>query len=197
MVVLLLCAPSLAGDDVTVVLGRPEVGKSVGQAIYGSIRWNEQQSAKAALAVGVEYRHWFANRFGIQVDYNRTNTNAVFDSIAIPGLLTFPVTRHEISAAVVRRFGRPESKLRPFFTMGPGVLLFDGGYAPGGNVGWSATPELAAAGGMDRPLSRHLSFRIAYSVHFFRNTGFGDPQFHPGMARLQQPTVGLSWKFWR
>jgi hypothetical protein len=37
-------------------------------------------------------------------------------------------------------------------------------------------------GGVDTPLRRHLSLRTAYRFHFFPNTDFGDPQFHPGFT---------------
>lgn len=195
VLVLLLCVPAVAGDDVTLVFGRPLVGNSVGRATYGSSTWDVQQSAKTGVALGLEYRHWFANRFGIQLDYNRTSTNAIFNSLSFDGSLSFPVTRHEISGGFVRHFGRPESRLRPFFNLGPGILLFVGGNAPGGNVGWSAAPELVLGGGLDTPISGHLSLRTAYRFQFFRNTDFGDPQFHPGLAHVQQPMVGLSWKF--
>ena len=192
---LLLCASAFAGDDVTLVLGRPMVGSAVGSATYGDSTWDQEQSAKVGLAVGLEYRHWFANHSGFQLEYNHTNTNATFTSFSFNSSVTFPVTRHEISGAFVRHFGRSESKLRPFFNVGPGILLFNGGSAPGGTVGWSATPEGIFGCGVDTPVSRHLSLRTGYRFHLFRNTDYGDPHFHPGLAHIQEPTVGLSWKF--
>ena len=193
--VLLLCVPARAGDDVTLVMGRPMGGSAVGSATYGSDTWDQLQSAKDGLAAGLEYRPWFGGRSGIQLDYNRTSTNATFQSLSFDSSLKFSVARHEISGAFVRQFGRSESKFHPFFNLGPGVLLYNGGSAPGGNVGWSATFEGVFACGVDTPLSTHLSFRTAYRFHLFRNTDYGDFHFHPGLAHIQEPTVGLSWKF--
>ena len=85
----LLCVPGIAGDDVTLVVGRPLVDNSAGRAPYGSDSWDVQQSAKAGLALEFEHRHWFANRFGIQLDYNRTSTNAVFNSLSFDSSLSF------------------------------------------------------------------------------------------------------------
>jgi hypothetical protein len=45
------------------------------------------------------------------------------------------------------------------------------------------------------PISRLLSFRAGYTYHLFRNSDYGDRQFHPRLAHIQQPTVGMSWKF--
>jgi len=193
IIALLLCLSAFAGDDITLAVGRPMVDETSGSAVYGSDTWEEQQSAKAALAVGLEYRHWFTSRSGFQVDFNRTSTNAAFtDSF---GSVRFAVTRYELSGAFTRHFGRSESKLHPFLNLGPGVLLFSGGYAPGGTVGWSATPEGIVAAGFDTPVSRHLSLRTGYRFHFFRNTNYGDPTFHPGFAHIQEPVFGLSWNF--
>jgi len=193
IIALLLCLPAFAGDDITLAVGRPMVDETPGTAVFESDTWEEQQSAKAALAVGLEYRHWFTNRSGFQLDFNRTGTNATFaDSF---GSVRFAVTRYELSGAFTRHFGRSESKLHPFLNVGPGVLLFDGGYAPGGTVGWSAVPECVLAGGFDTPLSKHLSLRTAYRFHLFRNTNYGDAAFHAGFARIQEPMVGLSWNF--
>jgi len=190
---LLLCLPALAGDDITLALGRPMVDETSGSAVFGSDAWEEQQSAKAALAVGLEYRHWVTSRSGFQLDLNRTSTNATFtDSF---GSVRFSVSRYELSGAFARYFGRSESRLHPFFNAGPGVLLFSGGQAPGGTVGWSAVPECVLAGGFDTPLSKHLSLRTAYRFHLFRNTNYGDAAFHAGFARIQEPMVGLSWNF--
>jgi len=194
VMVLLLCVTAFADNDVTLVIGRPVVGSAVGSATYGSNTWDQLQSAKDGLAVGLEYRHWFANRSGIQLDYNHTSTNATFRSLSFNASLSFAVTRHEISGTLVRHFGRSESKVHPFFNVGPGILLFRGGSAPGGTVGWSATPEGVLAGGVETPVSRHLSLRTAYRFHLFRNTDYGDPHFHPGFAHIHEPTVGLSWK---
>jgi hypothetical protein len=85
----LLCVPGVAGDDVTLVVGRPLVDNSVRGATYGSDGWDVQQSAKAGLALELEHRHWFANRFGNQLDYNRTSTNAVFNSLSFDSSLSF------------------------------------------------------------------------------------------------------------
>ena len=195
LVALLLGLPAFAGDDVTLAVGRPMVEETSGTAVFVSDTWEEQQSAKAALAVGLEYRHWFTSRSGFQVDFNRTSTNAAFtDSF---GSVRFAVTRYELSGAFTRHFGRSESKLHPFLNLGPGVLLFSGGYAPGGTVGWSAVPEGVVAAGFDTPVSRRLSLRTGYRFHFFRNTNYGDPTFHPGFAHIQEPMVGLSWSFTR
>jgi opacity protein-like surface antigen len=194
-IALLLCVPAFAGDDVTLVLGRPMVGSAVGSTTYGSSSWDQQQSARDGLSAGLEFRHWFTNQSGIQVDYDRTSTNATFQSSSFNSSVRFPVARHEISGAFVRYLGRSESRVRPFFTVGPGILLFNGGDAPGGNVGWSASPEGVVACGVDTPLSRHLALRTAYRFHLLRNTDYGDSHFHPGLAHIQEPTVGLSWKF--
>jgi len=195
VLVLLLCVPAFADNDVTLVLGRPMVGSAVGNATYGSSTWDQQQSAKDGLAAGVEFRHWFANHSGFQLDYDRTSTNATFQSFSSDSSVRFPVTRHEMSGAFVRHFGRSESRVHPFFSVGPGILLFNGGSAPGGNVGWSAAFEGILACGVDTPVSRHLFLRTAYRFHLFRNTDYGDAHFHPGLAHIQEPTVGLSWKF--
>ena len=193
--VLLLCVPAVAENDLTLVLGWPFVGNSVGDSTEGGSPSYEQQSAKTGLSIGLEYRHRLTDRVGIQFDYNRTSTNATFRCLSSDSWLSYRVTRHEISGGFVRYFKRSESKLHPFFYAGPGVLLFDGGYATGGMVGWSATPEVVLAGGFDRAVSKHLSVRTAYKLHLFRNPDFGDPQFHPGFAHIQQPMVGLSWQF--
>jgi opacity protein-like surface antigen len=193
--VLLLCVPAFSGDDVTLVIGRPMVGSAVGSTAYGNSTWDQQQSAKDGLAAGFEYRHWFADHSGFQLDYNRTSTNATFTSLSFNSSLSFPVTRHEISGTFVRRFGRSESKFHPFVYLGPGVLLFRGGSAPGGNVGWSAGLDGILGCGVDTPLSTHLSLRTAYRFHLFRDTDYGDPHFHPGLTHIQEPTVGLSWNF--
>jgi len=195
VLVVLLCVPAFAGNDVTLVIGRPMVASAVGNATYGSSTWDQQQSAKDGLAVGLDYRHWFANRSAIQLDYNRTSTNATFRSLSFNASLSFPVKRHELSGTFVRYFGRSESKMHPFFNVGPGILLFNGGSASGGTVGWSANPEAVLGCGVDTPVSRHLSLRTAYRFHLFRNTNYGDPHFHPGLAHIQEPTAGLSWKF--
>jgi len=193
VLLLLLSVRAFAGNDIAVAVGRPTVGDTTGNAIYASDSWDEQQSAKPGLALGAEYRHWFTNRSGFQVDFNRTNTNATFKTPLAS--VSFSVKRYEMSGAFVRYFGRPESKLHPFLNVGPGILLFSGGYAPGGTVGWSASLEGIISGGFDTPVSRHLSVRTAYRFHFFRNTNYGDPAFRPGFAHIQEPTVGLSWKF--
>ncbi len=153
VLVLLLCVPAFADNDVTLVLGRPMVGSAVGNATYGSSTWDQQQSAKDGLAAGVEFRHWFANHSGFQLDYDRTSTNATFQSFSSDSSVRFPVTRHEMSGAFVRHFGRSESRVHPFFSVGPGILLFNGGSAPGGNVGWSAAFEGILACGVDTPLA--------------------------------------------
>jgi len=193
--ILLLCVPAVAENDLTLVLGWPFVGNSVGNSTEGGSPSYEQQSAKTGFSIGLEYRHRFANRVGIQFDYNRTSTNATFRCLSSDSWLSYRVTRHEIGGAFVRYFNRSESKLHPFFHVGPGVLLFDGGYATGGTVGWSATPEVVLGGGFDTAVSKHLSVRTAYRLHLFRNSDFGDAQFHPGFTHLQQPMVGLSWQF--
>lgn len=193
VVVLLLCYPAFTGNDLALTVGRPAVGNTLGSAVSGNDTWDEQQSAKPGLAVGVEFRHWFTSRSGFQLDFDRTSTNATFmDSF---GSLRFAVTRYEMNGTLIRYFGRSESKLRPFLNVGPGVLLFSGSSAPGGTVGWSAALEGVVGGGFDTPVAKHLSLRTGYRFHLFRNTNYGDPAFHPGFAHIQEPIVGLSWKF--
>jgi len=195
VVALLLSIPAWAGDDVTVLIARPMVGSAGGSTTYGSTTWDQLQSARDGTAVGLEYRHSFNRRYAFQLDYDRTSTNATFQSLVSNSSVTFPVARHEISGAFIRYFGPSESRLRPFFNVGPGILLFDGGYAPGGDVGWSASPEAVLGCGVDTPLSKHLAVRTGFRFHIFRNTNYGDSHFHAGVAHIQEPIVGLGWKF--
>jgi hypothetical protein len=189
----LLCYPASAENDLALAVGRPAVGNTSGSAISGNDTWYEQQSAKPGPSVGVEFRHWFTDRSGMQLDCNRTSTNASF--IDSYGSLRFAVGRYEMNGTLVRYFGRSESRLHPFLNAGPGVLLFNGGSAPGGTVGWSAALEGVVGGGFDTPVGKHIFFRTGYRLHLFRNTNYGDPGFHPGFAHIEEPIVGLGWKF--
>ena len=193
--VLLASVPVIAGEDATLILGWPLVSNAIGDAAYGTNTWNQQQSAKAELSAGLEYRHWFSEHSGIQFDYNRTGTDATFTSLSFNASLNYRVTRHEISGAFVRKLSRPETRLRPFFVAGPGVLLFDGGYALGNKVGWASAPEFVFGGGIDTSITKRLSVRTAFRFHLFRNPNFGDPNFHPGFAHMQQPVIGLTSSF--
>jgi hypothetical protein len=157
------------------------------------------QSSKISFGGSAEYRRWFGNN-GFAVTYSVVASNANFWSPAEKFKMS--LTRHEGVVSYVRRFF-PNSKLRPYVSLGAGGFVTHGGFGywmngvwmPQGYLGVDGQFELRAATGFDLWHTRHFGIRTGYVVHWFRAPNFSDPSYRGARTFITEPQIGLLWAF--
>jgi opacity protein-like surface antigen len=172
--------------------GRSEVSvQALGSFVKTTTDNGVQQSATNSGGVLANYRFFFTNDNGVEVNYGYSlNTQAY----GLPsGLFGVRAHQHEVTAAYVYR--HPLRRLTPFAEAGVGALVFD----PNDVAGASAQTRAAFVygGGADFNLTKRVFLRAEYRGLVYNSPTF-DLSETSGTDRVThraEPSVGFGYRF--
>src|SRR5262249_38690625 len=129
--------------------GRSEVSvQAFGSFVKSTTDKGVDQGATNSGGVLANYRFFFANNHGVEVNYGYSRNTQTYGLSS--GLLGVKSDQHEITAAYVYR--RPLRKFTPFVEAGVGALLFDPTDLPG--VSTQTRAAFVYGGGADFNITR-------------------------------------------
>jgi outer membrane immunogenic protein len=184
----LAALPVMAQDEA----GRSEVSvQAFGSFVKSTTQNGIQQDATNSGGVLANYRYFFANSHGVEVNYGYSlNTQRYGFGGGLAGVKS---NQHEVTAAYVYR--HPMRNITPFALAGVGGIVFDPTDAPG-----AATQARAAfvyGGGADFKITHRLFARAQYRGFIYNSPTF-DLSPVAGADRVThraEPSVGFGYRF--
>ncbi len=172
--------------------GRSEVSvQAFGSFVKSTIDNGIQQQATNSGGVLANYRFFFSNSSGVEVNYGYSLNTQTYGLSS--GLLGVKSNQHEVSAAYVYR--HPMKHFTPFVEAGVGGLVFDPSDAPGAST--QSRAAFVYGGGADFNLTRHVFVRAEYrglvynSPTFDLSEAFGADR----ITHRAEPSVGFGYRF--
>jgi opacity protein-like surface antigen len=172
--------------------GRSEVSvQAFGSFVKSTTDNGVQQSASDSGGVLANYRFFFTNDNGVEVNYGYSLNTQTY---GLPtGPLGVKAHQDEVSAAYVYR--HPLRRFTPFAEAGVGGLIFDPKDAPG------ATTQTRAAfvygAGADFSLAKRVFLRAEYRGLVYESPTFGlsDTLGPDRVTHRAEPSVGFGYRF--
>ena len=172
--------------------GRSEVSvQAFGSFVKSTTDKGVEQSATNSGGVLANYRFFFANNHGVEVNYGYSRNTQNFGLSS--GILGVKSDQHEITAAYVYR--HPLRNFTPFVEAGVGALLFDPTDLPG--VSTQARAAFVYGGGADFNFTHRLFARVQYRGFVYNSPTF-DLVSTVGTDRIThraEPSVGFGYRF--
>jgi outer membrane immunogenic protein len=172
--------------------GRSEVSvQAFGSFVKSTTDNGIQQQATNSGGVLANYRFFFSNSSGVEVNYGYSLNTQTYGLSS--GLLGVKSNQHEVSAAYVYR--HPMKHFTPFVEAGVGGLVFDPSDAPGAST--QSRAAFVYGGGADFNLTRHVFVRAEYrglvynSPTFDLSEAFGADR----ITHRAEPSVGFGYRF--
>ncbi|MGA7234392.1 MAG: outer membrane beta-barrel protein [Bryobacteraceae bacterium] len=150
-----------------------------------------QQSATNSGGVLANYRFFFTNDNGVEVNYGYSLNTQTY---GLPsGLFGAKANQHEMTAAYVYR--HPLRRLTPFAEAGVGGLVFDPKDTPGAST--QARAAFVYGGGADFTLTKRIFLRAEYRGLVFDSPTFGmsETSATDRVTHRAEPSVGFGYKF--
>jgi len=165
--------------------------QAFGSFVKDTYQDNVRQNATNSGGVLANYRFFFSNNHGVEVNYGYSRNTQGY---ALPvGPVGVSANQHEVTAAYVYR--RPMHKITPFVEAGVGALVFD----PRDLAGATAQTRAAFVygGGADFNVTRHVFVRAEY-----RGFVYNSPTFellslvdNDRTTHRAEPSVGFGYRF--
>jgi outer membrane immunogenic protein len=172
--------------------GRSEVSvQALGSFVKTTTDNGVQQSATDSGGVLANYRFFFTNDNGVEVNYGYSLNTQTYGLPSGP----FGIKAHqdEVTAAYVYR--HPLAHFTPFAEAGAGGLVFDPKSAPGAST--QARAAFVYGGGADFNLSKRVFLRAEYRGLVYDSPTF-DLSETSGTDRVThraEPSVGFGYRF--
>jgi len=171
----------------------PEYSKQeVSVQVVGSFvksTWQNGIEQKANNTGGVlgNYRYFFNNNNGVEVNYAWTNNTESYGGFGVP------TNSNEVSAAYV--FRKPLKHFTPFVLAGAGGLIFSPRNFTGGDT--QARAAFVYGGGADFSLSSHVFVRAQYRGLVYNSPTFDLSAFNGNdrITHRAEPSIGFGYKF--
>jgi opacity protein-like surface antigen len=172
--------------------GRSEVSvQAFGSFVRSTTENGVQQSATNSGGVLGNYRYFFSNNHGVEVNYGYSRNTQTY------GLATGPLgvrsDQHEVTAAYVYR--HPLRNFTPFVEAGVGGLVFNPTDASAAST--QARAAFVYGGGADFNVTHHVFVRAEY-----RGLVYNSPTFDLAPAlgadrvtHRAEPSVGFGYRF--
>jgi len=172
--------------------GRSEVGvQSFGSFVKSTTADGVQQSATNSGGVLANYRYFFSNNHGVEVNYGYSLNTQIYGLAAGP--LGVKSNQHEVTAAYVYR--HPLRSFTPFVEAGVGGLVFSPSDAPAAST--QARAAFVYGGGADFSLTHRVFVRAEY-----RGLVYNSPTFDLAPAlgadrvtHRAEPSIGFGYRF--
>jgi opacity protein-like surface antigen len=172
--------------------GRSEVSvQAFGSFVKSTTDNGVQQSASDSGGVLANYRFFFTNDNGVEVNYGYSLNTQTY------GLPTGPVGvkahQDEVTAAYVYR--HPLRRFTPFAEAGAGALIFDPTDAPGAST--QSRAAFVYGAGADFNLVKHIFLRAEYRGLVYDSPTFGlsDTLGPDRVTHRAEPSVGFGYRF--
>jgi outer membrane immunogenic protein len=172
--------------------GRSEVSvQALGSFVKTTTDNGVQQSATDSGGVLANYRFFFTNDNGVEVNYGYSLNTQTY---GLPsGLLGIKAHQDEVTAAYVYR--HPLRHFTPFAEAGAGGLIFDPKDAPGASTQTRAA--FVYGGGADFNMTKRIFLRAEYRGLVYNSPTF-DLSETSGTDRVThraEPSVGFGYRF--
>jgi outer membrane immunogenic protein len=172
--------------------GRSEVSvQALGSFVKSTTDNGVQQGASNSGGVLANYRFFFTNDNGVEVNYGYSLNTQTY---GLPtGLLGVKSHQDEVTAAYVYR--HPLRHFTPFAEAGVGGLIFDPKDAPGASTQTRAA--FVYGGGADFSLSKRVFLRAEYRGLVYNSPTF-DLSETAGTDRVThraEPSIGFGYRF--
>jgi opacity protein-like surface antigen len=172
--------------------GRSEVSvQAFGSFVKTTTQDGIQQSASNSGGVLANYRFFFSNRHGVEVNYGYSLNTQTYGLASGP--LGIKSNQHEVTAAYVYR--HPLHRFTPFVEAGVGGLIFDPTDAPGAST--QARAAFVYGAGADFSLTHRLFARAEYRGFIYNSPTF-DLTPAAGTDRVThraEPSIGFGYRF--
>jgi len=183
----LTALPSLAQET-----SRQEVSvQAFGSFVTGTTQNGVDQTATHSGGVLANYRFFFTNHHGVEVNYGYSRNTQNY------GLAEGPVgvksDQHEVSAAYVYR--HPLRKFTPFVEAGVAGLVFDPRDTPGAST--QTRVAFVYGGGADFSITHRVFLRAEYRGFVYNSPTFDYAQTS-GTDRVThraEPSIGFGYRF--
>ncbi len=183
----LLTAPAFSQEG-----GRSEVTvQALGSFVKTTTDNGIQQSATNSGGVLANYRFFFSDSHGVEVNYGYSLNTQTY------GMATGPLgvksNQHEVTAAYV--FRHRMHGFTPFVEAGAGGLVFDP--ADGNGASTQARAAFVYGGGVDLNFSKKVFLRAEYRGFVYNSPTFGLAEAQ-GMDRIThraEPSIGFGYRF--
>jgi opacity protein-like surface antigen len=184
----LAAIPALAQEEA----GRSEVSvQAFGSFLKSTTDNGISQTATNSGGVLANYRFFFSNNHGVEVNYGYSLNTQTYGLAAGP--LGVKSNQHEVTAAYVYR--HPLRKFTPFVEAGVGGLIFDPTDFAGAST--QARAAFVYGGGADFNVTKRLFMRAEY-----RGLVYSSPTFDlapaAGTDRVThraEPSIGFGYRF--
>jgi opacity protein-like surface antigen len=184
----LAAIPALAQEEA----GRSEVSvQAFGSFVKSTTDNGLSQTATNSGGVLANYRFFFSNNHGVEVNYGYSLNTQTYGLAAGP--LGVKSNQHEVTAAYVYR--HPLRKFTPFVEAGVGGLIFDPTDFAGAST--QARAAFVYGGGADFNVTKRLFMRAEY-----RGLVYSSPTFDlapaAGTDRVThraEPSIGFGYRF--
>jgi len=172
--------------------GRSEVSvQAFGSFVKSTTADGVQQSATNSGGVLANYRYFFSNNHGVEVNYGYSLNTQIYGLAAGP--LGVKSNQHEVTAAYVYR--HPLRSFTPFVEAGVGGLVFSPSDAPAAST--QARAAFVYGGGADFNLTHRVFVRAEY-----RGLVYNSPTFDLAPAlgadrvtHRAEPSIGFGYRF--
>jgi opacity protein-like surface antigen len=172
--------------------GRSEVSvQAFGSWVKNTTQNGVQQNATNSGGVLANYRFFFSNSHGVEVNYGYSLNTQNYGLVTGP--LGVKANQHEVTAAYVYRHALRH--FTPFVEAGVGGLVFDPTDTPGAST--QARAAFVYGGGADFNVTHHIFMRAQY-----RGLVYNSPTFDlvpaAGTDRVThraEPSVGFGYRF--
>jgi opacity protein-like surface antigen len=150
-----------------------------------------QQSATNSGGVLANYRFFFSNDNGVEVNYGYSFNTQSYDSATGP--LGVKAHQHEATAAYVYR--HPLRHFTPFAEAGVGGLVFDPKDTPVAST--QARAAFVYGGGADFRLTKQIFLRAEYRGLVYDSPTFGlsEAMGADRVTHRAEPSVGFGYRF--
>jgi len=172
--------------------GRSEVSvQAFGSFVKSTTQSGVPQSATNSGGVLANYRFFFSNSHGVEVNYGYSLNTQTYGLAGGP--LGIKSNQHEVTAAYVYR--HTLRHITPFVEAGVGGLVFDPTDAPGAST--QARAAFVYGGGADFSITHRLFARVEYRGFVYNSPTF---DFTPAVGtdrvtHRAEPSVGFGYRF--
>jgi opacity protein-like surface antigen len=172
--------------------GRSEASvQAFGSFVKSTTSNGVQQDATNSGGVLANYRLFFSNSHGVEVNYGYSLNTQTY------GLATGPLgvksNQHEVTAAYVYR--HPLRHVTPFVEAGVGGLVFDPSDAPAAST--QARAAFVYGGGADFSVTKRLFMRAQYRGLVYNSPTFDltPAQGADRVTHRAEPSIGFGYRF--
>jgi outer membrane immunogenic protein len=172
--------------------GRSEVSvQAFGSFVKSTTDNGIQQSATDSGGVLANYRFFFSNNNGVEVNYGYSLNTQSYNLAAGP--LGVKAHQHEVTAAYVYR--HPLRHFTPFVEAGVGGLVFDPKDAPAAST--QARAAFVYGGGADFSLTKQVFLRAEYRGLVYNSPTFdlSDVLGADRVTHRAEPSIGFGYRF--